>query len=312
MSALVLELVEGATLAARLMKGPLPLAEALSVARQIAEALEAAHDKGIIHRDLKPANIMITPDGAAKVLDFGLAKAAAGNGAAPDYSQMPTITIDGEREGMIAGTPAYMSPDQARGKTVDKRVDVWAFGCVLYEMLTGRPAFAGDTVSDTIAAILERQPDWSILPPATSLRIRRLLDRCLDKDAKRRLRDIGDARIEIEEAIAAPSDVFVPQSSSSRAIVRFTVSAPFGAVRRAGDAFAVSPDGRVLAFIASGADGAPRIFVRHLDATEALPLSGSEHAECPFLGAGQPIARFREKRRTLSRRTRRQHASATV
>ena len=200
---LVLELVEGATLAERLALGPLPIQEALTVARQIAEALEAAHEKGIIHRDLKPANIKITPDGTVKVLDFGLAKVFAREGSGNDLSAMPPITIEETREGVIAGTAAYMSPEQARGKAVDKRTDIWAFGCVLYEMLTARPAFRGETVSDTIAAILEREPDWSALPAQTPVSIRRLLQRCLEKDPKRRLRDIGDARLEIEEALGA-------------------------------------------------------------------------------------------------------------
>ena len=166
--ALVLELVEGPTLADRLAKGPLPPTEALNIARQIAEALEAAHEKGIIHRDLKPANIKITPDGAVKVLDFGLAKAAAGDGAAPDLSQLPTMTIDGTREGLIVGTPAYMSPEQARGQPVDKRTDIWAFGCVLYEMLTGRRAFAGGHPADIIAAVVRSEPDWTELPAGRS------------------------------------------------------------------------------------------------------------------------------------------------
>ena len=164
---LVLELVEGATLAERLASGPLPIQEALTVARQIAEALEAAHEKGIIHRDLKPANIKITPDGTVKVLDFGLAKVFAREGSGNDASATPSITIEETREGVIAGTAAYMSPEQARGKAVDKRTDIWAFGCVLYEMLTARPAFRGETVSDTIAGILEREPDWSALPAQT-------------------------------------------------------------------------------------------------------------------------------------------------
>ena len=199
---LVLELVEGATLAERLASGPLPIREALTVARQIAEALEAAHEKGIIHRDLKPANIKITPDGTVKVLDFGLAKVFAREGTGNDLSQMPADHRRGNtQEGVIAGTAAYMSPEQARGKAVDKRTDIWAFGCVLYEMLTARPAFRGETVSDTIAAILEREPDWSAAPAQTPLSIRRLLQRCLEKDPKRRLRDIGDARLEIEEAL---------------------------------------------------------------------------------------------------------------
>jgi Tol biopolymer transport system component len=201
--ALVLELVEGETLADRIQRGPVPVAEALTIARQIAEALEAAHEKGIIHRDLKPANIKITPAGVVKVLDFGLAKAAAGDASDPDLSHLPTITLGGTRAGVILGTAGYMSPEQARGKPVDKRTDIWAFGCVLYEMLTGRVVFAGDTVSDMIAAILEREPDWQALPAATPASVRRLLQRCLDKDSNRRLHDIGDARVEIDDALDA-------------------------------------------------------------------------------------------------------------
>jgi eukaryotic-like serine/threonine-protein kinase len=200
---LVLELVEGATLGERLALGPLPIQEALTFARQSAEALEAAHENGIIHRDLKPANIKITPDGTVKVLDFGLAKVFATDGARADLSQVPQITIEETREGVIAGTAAYMSPEQARGKAVDKRTDIWAFGGVLYEMLTARPAFRGETVSDTIAAILEREPDWNALSAQTPVSLRRLLQRCLEKDLKRRLRDVGDARLEIEEALGA-------------------------------------------------------------------------------------------------------------
>ncbi len=161
---LVLELVEGDTLAERIAKGPIPLTEALTIARQITDALDAAHEKGITHRDLKPANIKITPDGIVKVLDFGLAKAADGDGSGPDLTQSPTVSIGGTHDGVILGTATYMSPEQARGKPVDKRTDVWAFGCVLYEMLTGRVAFTGDTLSDTIAAILDREPDWSACP----------------------------------------------------------------------------------------------------------------------------------------------------
>ena len=196
---LVLELVEGETLAERIaMVGPapgsdlhgLPITAALAIARQIADALDAAHEKGIVHRDLKPANIKITPDGAVKVLDFGLAKAASADSSSHDVSQ--------SRDGVILGTAAYMSPEQARGHSVDKRGDIWAFGCVLYEMLTGRLTFPGDTVSDTIAKILEREPDWSALPAATPAPIRRLLLRCLAKDPKQRLRDIGEVRIEID------------------------------------------------------------------------------------------------------------------
>jgi serine/threonine protein kinase len=202
---LILELVEGATLAGTLARASklhgtsigLPIDQIGRIARQITDALEVAHDKGIIHRDLKPANIKITTDGVVKILDFGLAKVVGGDGASPDLSNAP---LEGgeRRAGAIIGTAAYMSPEQARGLAVDKRTDIWAFGCVLYEMLTGRVAFSGDTVSDSIAKILEREPDWSALPAATPASLRRLLFRCLAKDPKQRLRDIGDVRIEID------------------------------------------------------------------------------------------------------------------
>ena len=216
--ALVLELVEGETLAERIARpgrdpgshAPgLSVSEALTIARQIADALEAAHEKGIVHRDLKPANIKITPDGAVKVLDFGLAKVATPDSLGSDPSQ--------SRAGAVFGTAAYMSPEQARGHNVDKRADIWAFGCVLFEMLTGRAAFAGDTASDTIAKILEREPDWSALPSATPVAIRRLLFRCLIKDSKQRLRDVGDVRIEIDainEVVPGTADVTVPAAVS--------------------------------------------------------------------------------------------------
>jgi serine/threonine protein kinase len=212
---LILELVEGETLADTLAQvslregAGLPLRQALTVARQIAEAVEVAHDKGIIHRDLKPANIKITPDGVVKVLDFGLAKAVSADGSSPDLTQPPDATAGGRREGVVMGTARYMSPEQARGQSVDKRTDIWAFGCVLYEMLTGRVTFPGDTASDTIAKILEREPDWAALPPTLRPGVVTLLKRCLEKDAKRRLRDIGDARIELDDALnqPAPSDV---------------------------------------------------------------------------------------------------------
>jgi eukaryotic-like serine/threonine-protein kinase len=198
--ALVLELVEGPTLADRIKAGRIGVAEVLATARQIADALSAAHDKGIVHRDLKPANVKVTPAGVVKVLDFGLAKPDA-EAATPELAHSPTITMTGTRDGFMIGTAAYMSPEQARGRSVDKRADIWAFGCVLYEMLTGRKTFDRETVSDTLAAILEREPDWTMLPAATPASVRRLLRRCLEKDVSRRLRDIGDACLELEEAI---------------------------------------------------------------------------------------------------------------
>ncbi len=203
--ALILELVEGDTLAERLARGPIPINEALPIARQIAEALEAAHDKGIVHRDLKPANIKITSKGVVKVLDFGLAKAAGNESSSPDLSHSPTITGTGTHAGVILGTAAYMSPEQARGQIVDKRTDIWAFGCVLFEMLTGRVLFARETVTDTLAAIVDRDPSWDALPTETPPTVRHLIERCLEKDPKRRLRDIGEARLEIEDILRAPS-----------------------------------------------------------------------------------------------------------
>ena len=199
---LVLELVEGETLAERLAAGPLAVPEALKICRQIADALAAAHDRGVVHRDLKPANVKITPQDRVKVLDFGLAKSSAplsGSGG----SVSPTVGADtATKSGMILGTPAYMSPEQARGKAVDKRADIWSFGCVLYETLTGKKAFDGESASDCIAAILHHEPDWNALPPKTPPPVRHLLHRCLEKDANRRLRDAGDAQLEIEEGLA--------------------------------------------------------------------------------------------------------------
>ncbi len=210
---LILELVAGGTLAERIREhGRLPIPEALTIARQIVDALEVAHDKGIIHRDLKPANVSVTPDGVVKVLDFGIAKAVTADTADSDPTLLAGARIGGTREGAILGTAAYMSPEQARGKAVDKRADIWAFGCVLYEMLTGRVPFDGETTSDTIGRILEREPDWSALPAATPVAIRRLLLRCLVKDARQRLRDIGDARIEID----AIGDVLPGASESAQ------------------------------------------------------------------------------------------------
>jgi serine/threonine protein kinase len=203
-TALVMELAEGSTLADRISKGPIPLDEALAIARQIAEALEAAHEKGIIHRDLKPANIKVTPEGAVKVLDFGLAKALEGEAAVADASQSPTLSLAATKAGVILGTAAYMSPEQARGKSVDKRADIWAFGCVLFETLTGRQLFSGDTVSDTLAAVLTREPEWTTIPPG----VNPLLRRCLEKDPKNRCRDIGDVKLEIVQILANPHKAY--------------------------------------------------------------------------------------------------------
>src|SRR5262245_55743588 len=218
LTSLVLELIEGPTLDERLGvrgSGPtLSLGETLSIAWQIADALEAAHDRGIVHRDLKPANIKVTPAGLVKVLDFGLAKAVGPDAlSGADLSQTPTIASSGTRAGAILGTAAYMSPEQARGKPVDKRVDVWAFGCVLFEMLTGRAAFPGDTLSDIIVSVLDREPDWSALPADTPAPLRRLLRRSLSKDVTRRLREVADARLELDDARTAPTEAATAWSS---------------------------------------------------------------------------------------------------
>ncbi len=296
---LILELVTGDTLAHHLAQasigsakgGGLPLARALTIARQITDALEAAHDKGIIHRDLKPANIKITPDGVVKVLDFGLAKAVSGDGSAPDLTHAPDATSAEPRPGAVIGTPAYMSPEQARGLPVDKRTDIWAFGCVLYQMLTGRVAFGGDTASDSIAKILERDPDWSALPVTTPPAVRRLLFRCFAKDPKKRLRDIGDVRIELEDADAGGDEpVVVTQAPWFRrwwpaavAGLMIGVAASFAywwlqptsarpnvRFERVTDAVgleespAISPDGKTVAYVAY--TGRRRqIWIRRLD-----------------------------------------------
>ena len=294
-TALVMELVEGPTLADRIAQGPIPIDEALPIAKQIAEALEAAHEQGIIHRDLKPANIKVRPDGTVKVLDFGLAKAMEpAVRPSPNVSQSPTITTPAmmTRRRCDSGTAAYMSPEQARGSTVDKRADLWALGVVLWEMLTGKRAVRRRTVSDTLAAVLRAEPDWNALAPATPAAIRRLLRRCLEKDRKRRLDSAADARLEIEEAasestemartvlparagrreavawglagfaIAAAVGLSVWQVSTRPAAApvvasQFVVPPPKNLVYR--DVPAISPDGRTIAFVASDTDGRSRL-----------------------------------------------------
>jgi Tol biopolymer transport system component len=239
--ALVMELVEGATLADRIAKGPIPLDEALPIAKQIADALEAAHEQGIIHRDLKPANVKVRPDGTVKVLDFGLAKAfdpTASSGAGATMS--PTLSIHATQAGIILGTAAYMAPEQARGKAVDKRADIWAFGCVLFEMLTGRRAFDGGDISTTLAAVLKTDPDWQLLPVTTPTGLRRLLVRCLKKDPKDRLQAVGDARVELGELLSGPSE--------NAALLTIT---PGRATLL--DRFRVFTAGALLAFVATAA-----------------------------------------------------------
>jgi Tol biopolymer transport system component len=317
MHALVMELVEGDDLSQRIARGAIPLDEALPIAKQIAEALEAAHEQGIIHRDLKPANIKVRADGTVKVLDFGLAKAMEPTGAmSASASMSPTIPAPAMTEaGRILGTAAYMSPEQARGKTVDKRADLWALGVVLYEMLTRRRAFMGEDATDTIAAVVSKEPDWSALPAGTPATIRKLLRRCLEKDRARRLADAADARLEIEEAMAAPSPpeggvtATSPASAPRGPLAWMAVAALAGVgmvamavptlrhlretpppetrveiVTPATDqtaSFALSPDGRQIVFVASG-DGGSRLWLRSLATTTAQPLLGTEGARLPF------------------------------
>jgi serine/threonine protein kinase len=313
--ALVLELVDGPTLADRLVHGPIPIDQALLIARQIAEALEAAHERGIVHRDLKPANIKVRDDGTVKVLDFGLAKALETEPLSAAVSQSPTITSPAmTRVGVILGTAAYMSPEQARGRQADARSDIWAFGCVVYEMLAGNRAFGGDEVADTLAAILRAEPDWIRLPASTPAAIRRLLARCLRKEPKQRLHHIADARIEIDEVIASPgSNVTSGESPAGRrwqwvaaaALVGLLVGGLTGwifasrdvddrstlqqlsivAPPRAGfvsDAPQISPDGKTVAFVATDGSGKTLLYIRPLDSTTARPLAGTDEASMPF------------------------------
>src|SRR6202521_2211179 len=236
---LVMELVPGDTLAQRIKRdGAGPLEEALAIAKQIAEALEAAHEKGIIHRDLVPANVKVTLEGKVKVLDFGLAKAFAGDTMNEDIGNSPTLSMAATMQGVILGTAAYMSPEQAKGKAVDKRTDIWAFGAVLYELLTGKQAFSGEDVTEILAAVVKSEPDWSKLPEATPLTIKTLLRRCLRKDKRQRISDATDVRIEIEDAIAAPKD-----SGATQAAPASTSKLPW----------AVAAGLAIIAVVASGA-----------------------------------------------------------
>jgi Tol biopolymer transport system component len=298
---LVLEFVEGETLAARLNRGRIPFNEALTIGRQIAEALETAHEHGIVHRDLKPANVMIATDGTVKVLDFGIAELLASDGSA---SFRDAQTRDGAS---IVGTPSYMSPEQARGNPADKRTDIWAFGCVLYEVLSGTRAFAEGPITDTLAAVVDGEPDWSLLPARTPTRIENLLRRCLHKDPRWRLRDIGDARIELADdrsearGSAAADTRFRPWLVGVSSIIVLALTGALLALwslRRvpalpemrveittppSADpvSLAISPDGRTLAFVATH-EGRSRLWLRPLGSTSPRSLEGTDGASCPF------------------------------
>jgi eukaryotic-like serine/threonine-protein kinase len=313
--ALIMELVEGETLAERISRGSLSPDEALPIARQIAEALEAAHERGIVHRDLKPQNVKLRPDGTVKVLDFGLAKAlepVRGSGdpsRSPTLMNSPTMTAAGTQLGVILGTAAYMAPEQARGKTIDKRADIWAFGAVLFEMLAGARAFPGDEVSDVLASVLAREPNLTAVPP----RVRRLLTRCLEKDPRKRLRDIGDAMGLVDgPGVAAPNAETAATmlkrmrlftaggwtaaaalavslvaalgwrpgslSESDPPIAKFRIERASDVYNRTASAFAVSPDGLMLAYYDAGSDGLPTLFVRILATGDVREVPGSATA----------------------------------
>ena len=334
-NALVMELVEGEDLSQIISTGAkspaLHLSDALPIARQIASALEAAHEQGIIHRDLKPANVKVRPDGTVKVLDFGLAKAAdAGTSTPQDSNNSPTLTARATQIGMILGTAAYMSPEQAKGRGVDKRADIWAFGAVLYEMLTGTRAFKGDDVSDTLASVLKDTPALESLPPGTPLRLKHLIERCLQRDVKLRLRDIGEARIALEDPtlltdpdtapakapttpppskrwtwiaigaaagaiVAATAATFWPRAVADVPAVRFSVPLPAPPpALSSGAHLAVSPDGRMIAVSLVDNSGR-RLYIRRVGDLELVPIRGTELAVGPFFSPdNQWVAFFAE------------------
>jgi serine/threonine protein kinase len=320
--ALVMEVVEGPTLAERIKRGSLPIEEALLVAKQIADGLEYAHERGIIHRDLKPSNVKRRPDGQVKILDFGLAKALEGEASDEVLQHSPTLSAGATRTGVLLGTAAYMSPEQVRCKRVDRRADIWAFGCVLYEMLTGLGAFTGETISDNLASVIRAEPEWSFLPTGVPPRIREILRLCLQKDVKQRLQAVGDARITIEEVLAGAQDVVsltAPADAHPKLRERMTWIAVVALLTLASTWFGVgyfsrtpkpgqpiisqigppentkfiltgltagppvlSPDGTLLAFAARSADGKQFLWVRSLDGAVEEPLVGTEGATFPF------------------------------
>jgi serine/threonine protein kinase len=264
--ALVLELIEGPTLGDLLLQGAVPIDEARHIARQVADALDAAHERGIIHRDLKPSNIKVRRDGMAKVLDFGIAKASAAAAIGLNLRDTLTITAHPTRGGFVLGTPGYMSPEQARGQEVDKRTDIWAFGCVLFAMLTGRTPFAGDTQSDVIAATLTTDPDWSALPPDVSEPIHRLLRRCLERDLRRRLRDIGDAIADLDTPVKARPAASAPAEVKPVSFQRLTDLVGVN------ESPALSPDGRMVAYVAT-VEGRKQIWIRMLSGGAPLRVT---------------------------------------
>jgi Tol biopolymer transport system component len=329
--ALVLELVEGPTLADRIAQGPIPGEEALPIARQIAEALEYAHERGIVHRDLKPANVKVTPEGRVKVLDFGLAKALGGDPAAGDPASSPTLTMRATMAGLILGTAGYMSPEQAKGKPVDCRADIWAYGVLFVEMLTGVSMYQGETVSETLASVIKDKPDLERLPASTSPAIRRLLRRCLDKDPRRRLQSIGEARIAIddaplEEAAVAPAPAAAAPARGSRwtlaavavcalaaiacgvgwwrsmrpverRMMRFSVDLGPDSIRGGQITAAISPDGQRLAYMVRGPGGLSHLATRLLDQSAGAVLAGTGNAEHPFFSPdSQWIGFFAEQK----------------
>ena len=318
--ALVLELVEGPTLADRIAQGPIPIDEALPIATQIAEALEAAHEQGVIHRDLKPANVKVKSDGTVKVLDFGLAKALQPDASDPNMSMSPTISLTAAatQMGMVIGTAAYMAPEQAKGKPVDRRADVWAFGAVLYEMLAGAKPFTGGDVSEVLATVIKTDPDWDVLPDETPPRVRTLLRRCLEKDPKQRVHDVADVRLAMAGAFESPVSAadgiivtpalavwqrpvplaliglvlmlvgalsvwrLVPTAPPSPGPRRFTLTLPdTDRLQGGGSRPVLSPDGRTLVYRALR-DGRAQLFRRPIDQFEATPMAGTEGASEPF------------------------------
>ena len=313
--ALIMELVEGPTLAERIKQGAIPLAEAIELARQIADGLEAAHEKGIVHRDLKPANIKITPTGTVKLLDFGLAKADGPWTSAASIEEPPTMTVAASGGGMILGTPAYMAPEQARGRNVDKRADIWAFGVILYEMLTGQKVFEGETLTDVLASVMRQAPDLARVP----VQVRPMLEKCLEKDPKKRLRDIGDAMLLLTAtpatttggassktptlllggvaaalalALGGLSYVHFRETLPAPSVVRFQLGLPDNVRFTQLGVSTISPDGRKVAFAAYGADGNPRVWVRSFDSAEATPLAEAGINQLTFPFFWSPDSRF--------------------